>query len=105
MEFVKLLQGARREDLRHRHQQGAGERAVDEFGAEAVGLDEIYDVRRRRVLAVRAGRHRQRGHPARLKAKVICGAANNQLATTRSATRSRSAASSTRRTTRSTPAA
>jgi leucine dehydrogenase len=30
---------------------------------------------------VRAGRHHQREDPARLKAGIICGAANNQLAT------------------------
>ena len=56
MEFVKLLQGARREDLRHRHQQGAGRQGRQRIRRRSRGPGR--DLRRagRRLLAVRAGR-------------------------------------------------
>ena len=57
------------------------ERAVSELGAEAVGLDEIYDVDADVYSPCALGGTVNESTLPRLKAKVICGAANNQLAT------------------------
>jgi leucine dehydrogenase len=56
-------------------------RAVDEFGAEAVELDEIYDVDADVYSPTALGGTLNESTIDRIKAKVICGAANNQLAT------------------------
>ena len=80
-EFVKLLreQGAKvwvtdinQEQVR---------RCVDEYGCEAVGLDEIYDVPADVYSPCALGGTVNEKTLPRLKCKVICGAANNQLAT------------------------
>lgn len=81
MEFIKLLR-----------EQGAKvfvtdinpelvKRAVDEFGCTAVGLDEIYDVDADVYSPCALGGTVNEKTLPRLKAKIICGAANNQLAT------------------------
>ncbi len=56
-------------------------RAVNEYGAEAVGLDEIYDVEADVYSPCALGGTVNEDTLPRLKAKIICGAANNQLAT------------------------
>ncbi len=81
MEFIKLLR-----------EQGAKvfvtdinpelvKRAVDEFGCTAVGLDEIYDVDADVYSPCALGGTVNEKTLSRIKAKIICGAANNQLAT------------------------
>ncbi len=80
MEFIKLLreQGAKvfvtdiNKDL--------VDRAVDEHGCTAVGLDEIYDVDADVYSPCALGGTVNEQTLPRLKCKVICGAANNQLA-------------------------
>jgi len=80
MELVKLLRerGAKLyvADL----QPDLVDRAVSEYGAEAVGVDEIYEVNAD-VFAPCAfeGAINEETVP-RLKAKIVCGTANNQLA-------------------------
>ena len=80
MEFIKLLR-----------EQGAKvfvtdinpelvKRAVDEFGCTAVGLDEIYDVDADVYSPCALGGTVNEKTLPRIKAKIICGAANNQLA-------------------------
>ncbi len=80
MEFVKLLR-----------EQGAKvyvtdisselvERAVDQYGAVAVGLDEIYDTDADVYSPCALGGTVNEQTLPRLKCKIICGAANNQLA-------------------------
>ena len=56
-------------------------KAVDDFDAEAVGLDEIYDVAADVFSPCALGGTLNENTIDRIKAKVICGAANNQLAT------------------------
>jgi leucine dehydrogenase len=81
MEFVKLL-----------HERGAKvfvtdinpalvQKAVDELGCEAVALEDIYDVDADVYSPCALGGTVNDKTIDRIKAKVICGAANNQLAT------------------------
>jgi len=81
MEFIKLLreQGAKVfvTDINKELVQ----RCVDELGCEAVGLDEIYDVDADVYSPCALGGTINEQTIDRIKAKVICGAANNQLAT------------------------
>ncbi len=81
MEFVKLLreQGAKVfvTDINKELVQ----RAVDEHGCTAVGLDEIYDVDADVYSPCALGGTVNEKTIDRIKAKIICGAANNQLAT------------------------
>src|SRR5690606_38476939 len=56
------------------------DKAVNEYGAEAVGLDEIYDVDVDVYSPCALGGTLNEDTLPRIKAKVICGAANNQLA-------------------------
>jgi leucine dehydrogenase len=81
MQFIKLL-----------HEQGAKifvtdinpelvQKAVDEYGAEAVSLDAIYDVDADVYSPCALGGTVNEHTLPRLKCKIICGAANNQLAT------------------------
>jgi len=81
MEFVKLL-----------HERGAKvfvtdinpalvQKAVDELGCEAVALEDIYDVDADVYSPCALGGTINDKTINRIKAKVICGAANNQLAT------------------------
>ena len=59
----------------------AVQRCVDELGCEAVGLDEIYDVDADVYSPCALGGTLNEQTIDRIKAKIICGAANNQLAT------------------------
>lgn len=58
------------------------QRAVDNFGAEAVGVDEIYDVEADIYSPCALGATLNDNTIPRLKVKAVCGAANNQLAST-----------------------
>jgi len=80
MEFVKLLKERGAKIFVTDINKGLVERAVNEFGAEAVGLDEIYDVPADVYSPCALGGTVNEATLPRLKAKVICGAANNQLA-------------------------
>jgi leucine dehydrogenase len=77
MEFAKLLKERGAKIFVTDINKALVERAVSELGAEAVGLDEIYDVDA--DVYSPCGTVNESTLP-RLKAKVICGAANNQLA-------------------------
>jgi leucine dehydrogenase len=57
------------------------QRCVDELGCEAVGLDEIYDVDADVYSPCALGGTLNEQTIDRIKAKIICGPANNQLAT------------------------
>ncbi|NJR44096.1 Glu/Leu/Phe/Val dehydrogenase [bacterium] len=61
--------------------QGNVQRVVDEFGCEAVGLDDIYDVDADVYCPCALGGTVNKETIPRFKFKIICGAANNQLAT------------------------
>ncbi|MBO9663434.1 Glu/Leu/Phe/Val dehydrogenase dimerization domain-containing protein [Dokdonella sp.] len=80
MEFVKLLreQGAKIyvTDINKQLVQ----QAVDEHGCIAVGLDEIYDTDADVYSPCALGGTINEATLPRLKCKIICGAANNQLA-------------------------
>ncbi|MGY6517700.1 MAG: Glu/Leu/Phe/Val family dehydrogenase [Lysobacteraceae bacterium] len=81
IEFVKLLREQGAKVFVTDINQAAVQRAVDEFGAEAVGLDEIYDVDADVYSPTALGGTVNEKTIDRIKAKIICGAANNQLAT------------------------
>ncbi len=81
IEFVKLLRERGAKVFVTDINQEAVRRAVDEFGCEAVGLDEIYDVDADVYSPTALGGTVNESTIDRIKAKVICGAANNQLAT------------------------
>jgi len=80
-EFIKLLreQGAKVfvTDINKESVQ----RCVDELGCEAVGTEEIYDVAADVYSPCALGGTVNEQTLPRLKCKIICGAANNQLAT------------------------
>ncbi|MBK7146097.1 MAG: Glu/Leu/Phe/Val dehydrogenase [Xanthomonadales bacterium] len=80
-EFVKLLreQGAKVfvTDINKESVQ----RCVDDYGCEAVSLDDIYDVDADVYSPCALGGTVNHSTIPRFKFKVICGAANNQLAT------------------------
>lgn len=61
--------------------QEAVDRAVNELGATAVGIDEIYDVEMDIYAPCALGATVNDANLERIKAKVIAGSANNQLAT------------------------
>lgn len=81
IEFVKLLRERGAKVFVTDINQEAVRRAVEEFGCEAVGLDEIYDVDVDVYSPTALGGTVNESTIDRIKAKVICGAANNQLAT------------------------
>lgn len=81
MEFVKILREHGAKVFVTDINKDAVRRAVDEFGCEAVGLDEIYDVDADVFSPTALGGTINEKTLPRLKCKVICGAANNQLAT------------------------
>ncbi len=81
MEFVKLLRERGAKVWVTDMNQDAVRRAVDEYGCEAVGLDEIYDVPADVYSPTALGGTINENTIDRIKAKIICGAANNQLAT------------------------
>ena len=81
IEFVKLLKERGAKIFVTDINKDRVDRAVSEFGAEAVGLDEIYDVDADVYSPCALGGTVNEDTLPRLKAKIICGAANNQLAT------------------------
>ena len=80
MEYVKLLRERGAKIFVTDINKGLVDKAVSEYGAEAVGLDEIYDVPADVYSPCALGGTVNEDTLPRLKAKVICGAANNQLA-------------------------
>lgn len=80
MEYVKLLKERGARIFVTDMNQDLVRKAVDEYGAEAVGLDEIYDVPADVYSPCALGGTVNEQTLPRLKAKIICGAANNQLA-------------------------
>lgn len=81
MEFVKLLKERGAKIFVTDINKQLVDKAVSEYGAEAVGLDEIYDVNADVYSPCALGGTINEKTLPRIKAKVICGAANNQLAT------------------------
>lgn len=80
MEFVKLLKERGAKIFVTDINKGLVEQAVSEYGAEAVDPDEIYDVDADVYSPCALGATVNEETVPRLKAKVICGSANNQLA-------------------------
>ncbi len=80
MEFIKLLRERDAKVFVTDINQKSVQRAVDEFGCEAVGLDEIYDVDADVYAPTALGGTINEKTLPRLKCKIICGGANNQLA-------------------------
>ena len=80
MEFVKLLRERGAKIFVTDMNKALVDKAVTEYGAEAVGLDEIYDVNADVYSPCALGGTVNEQTLPRLKAKIICGAANNQLA-------------------------
>ena len=80
MEYVKLLKERGAKIFVTDINQALVDKAVNEYGAEAVGLDEIYDVDADVYSPCALGGTVNEETLPRLKAKVICGSANNQLA-------------------------
>lgn len=80
MEYVKLLKERGAKIFVTDINQKLVDKAVSEYGAEAVGLDDIYDVDADVYSPCALGGTVNEQTLPRLKCKVICGAANNQLA-------------------------
>jgi leucine dehydrogenase len=80
MEFVKLLHERGAKIFVTDINKEAVQRAVDEYGCEAVALDDIYDVDADVYSPTALGGTVNEATLDRLKCKIICGAANNQLA-------------------------
>ena len=80
MEFVKLLKERGAKIFVTDINKQLVDKAVSEYGAEAVGLDDIYDVPVDVYSPCALGGTVNEQTLPRLKAKVICGAANNQVA-------------------------
>ena len=80
-EFIKLLREQGAKVFVTDINKDAVQRCVDELGCEAVGLDEIYDVDADVYSPCALGGTVNTQTIDRIKAKIICGAANNQLAT------------------------
>lgn len=81
MEFVKLLSERGAKVFVTDINKELVQRAVDDYGAEAVSADEIYDVDANIYSPCALGGTINEKTLERLKCKIICGAANNQLAT------------------------
>jgi leucine dehydrogenase len=80
LEFIKLLRGQDAKVFVTDINKALVERAVDEYGCTAVGVDEIYDVDADVYSPCALGGTVNTQTLPRLKCKIICGAANNQLA-------------------------
>jgi leucine dehydrogenase len=80
MEFVKLLRERGAKVFVTDINTDLVQRAVDDHGAEAVAPDQIYDVDMDVYSPCALGGTVNANTLPRLKCKVICGAANNQLA-------------------------
>ena len=80
-EYIKLLREQGAKVFVTDINKEAVQRCVDELGCEAVGLDEIYDVDADVYSPCALGGTLNEQTIDRIKAKIICGPANNQLAT------------------------
>ncbi len=80
-ELVKLLRNEGAKVFVTDINQKSVQRCVDELGAEAVGLDDIYDVDADVFCPSALGGIVNEETIPRFKFKVVCGSANNQLAT------------------------
>jgi len=80
LEFIKLLREQNAKVFVTDINKALVQRAVDEYGCTAVGLDEIYDVDADVYSPCALGGTVNEQTLPRLKCKIICGAANNQLA-------------------------
>ena len=80
MEFVKLLRERGAKVFVTDINADLVQKAVDDHGAEAVAADDIYDVDAEVYSPCALGGTVNADTLPRLKCKVICGAANNQLA-------------------------
>ncbi len=80
MELIKLLRERGAKVFVTDINKNNVQRAVDEYGCEAVGLDEIYDVDVDVYCPCALGGTINEDTLPRLKSMIICGAANNQLA-------------------------
>ena len=80
MEFIKLLREQDAKVYVTDINKELVQRAVDDYGCTAVGLDEIYDTDADVYSPCALGGTVNEETLKRLKCKVICGAANNQLA-------------------------
>ncbi len=81
MEYVKLLREQGAKVFVTDINQDAVDRAVEELGCEAVGLDDIYDVDADVFSPCALGGTVNLDTIPRLKCTIVCGSANNQLAT------------------------
>jgi leucine dehydrogenase len=81
LEFVKLLREQNATVIVTDINKELVQRAVDEFGCTAVAPDDIYDVDADVYSPCALGGTVNEDTLPRLKCKIICGAANNQLAT------------------------
>ncbi len=80
MEFVKLLREQGAKVFVTDMNKDLVQRCVDEFGCTAVGLDEIYDVDADVYSPCALGGTLNEQTLPRMKFKIVCGSANNQLA-------------------------
>lgn len=80
-ELVKLLRNEGAKVFVTDINEAAVARCVDELGADAVGLDEIYDVDADVFSPSALGGIINHETIPRFKFKIVCGSANNQLAT------------------------
>src|SRR3546814_256380 len=79
MEYVKLLKERGAKIFVTDINKALVDKAVSEYGAEAVGLDEIYDVNADVYSPCALGGTVNEQTLPRFKFKIICGSANNQL--------------------------
>ncbi|MBL8242878.1 MAG: Glu/Leu/Phe/Val dehydrogenase [Rhodanobacteraceae bacterium] len=80
-ELAKLLRAEKAKVFVTDINRAAVQRCVDELGCEAVALDEIYDVDADVYSPCALGGTVNEKTMPRFKFKIVCGAANNQLAT------------------------
>ncbi len=80
MEFVKLLREQGAKIFVTDMNQTLVKKAVDEYGCTAVGLDEIYETDADVYSPCALGGTLNEQTLTRLKCKIVCGSANNQLA-------------------------
>ncbi len=80
MEFVKLLREQGAKVFVTDINKALVQQAVDEHGCTAVGLDEIYDTDADVYSPCALGGTLNEDTLPRLKCKIVCGSANNQLA-------------------------
>jgi leucine dehydrogenase len=80
LEFIKLLREQNAKVFVTDINKALVQRAVDEYGCTPVGVDEIYDVDADVYSPCALGGTISTETLPRLKCKIVCGAANNQLA-------------------------